>query len=106
MPRSVLDEIPDETARKYIEVAVKSDIATEPHRTSALNGLKNVLMDDPRYLRLYSIEGGIQRFTDALADSIKAQKRLNCPVVAITKKSHDYCVTARQDGVFVEQDFD
>src|SRR5215467_13958942 len=101
MPRSVLDEIPDETARKYIEVAVKSDIATEPHRTSALNGLKNVLMDDPRYLRLYSIEGGIQRLTDALAENIQAPKRLNCPVVAVAKNANGYRVTARQDGKFV-----
>src|SRR5262245_55773210 len=57
----VLDEIPDETARKYVMVAARSDLATEPHLTNALNGLKNVLMDDPRYLRLYSIEGGIER---------------------------------------------
>src|SRR5205807_5047941 len=50
--REALDEIPDDVARKYVEVAARSDVATEPHRTSALNGLKNVLMDDPDYLRL------------------------------------------------------
>src|SRR5262245_11127519 len=38
--RQVLDEIPDETARKYVEVAARSDLATEPHLTNALNGLK------------------------------------------------------------------
>ena len=54
-------------ARKYIAVAVHSDLATEPRLTSALNGLKNVLMDDPRYLRLYSIVGGIERLIDGLA---------------------------------------
>jgi hypothetical protein len=48
--RQVLDAIPDETARRYIEVAARSDVATEPHLTTALNGLKNVLMDDPEYL--------------------------------------------------------
>ena len=68
----VLDEIPDENARKYIAVAAHSDAATEPHLTSALNGLKNVLMDDPRYLRLYSIVGGIERIIDGLRERIVA----------------------------------
>ena len=59
--REVLDEIPDEMARKYIEVASRSDVATEAQLTNALNGLKNVLMDDPKYLRLYSIVGGNEK---------------------------------------------
>jgi hypothetical protein len=45
---AALDEIDDEKTRAYIETAIHSDIATEPHLTSALNGLKNVLMEDPR----------------------------------------------------------
>ena len=54
----VLDEIGDPAARKYVAISTRSDIATEPYLTSALNGLKNILMDDQRYLRLYSITGG------------------------------------------------
>jgi hypothetical protein len=46
----VFDKISDENARRYVEAAVRSDTATEPRLTSALNGLKNVLMDDPRYV--------------------------------------------------------
>jgi len=34
--REILDNIPDEIARKYIEVRVRSDVATEPHQTNAL----------------------------------------------------------------------
>jgi protoporphyrinogen oxidase len=79
----VLDEVPDENARKYLAVAARSDIATEPHLTSALNGLKNVLMDDPRYLRLYSIVGGIERLVDGLKERITAEVRLRSPVVAL-----------------------
>jgi 2-polyprenyl-6-methoxyphenol hydroxylase-like FAD-dependent oxidoreductase len=37
---------------------------------NALNGLKNALMDDPRYMRLYSIEGGNERIIDRLQDEI------------------------------------
>ena len=81
----VLDEIPDERARKYIKVASHSDLATEPHLTSALNGLKNVLMDDPRYIRLYSIVGGIERLIDGLKGRISAEVRLRSPVVSLSR---------------------
>jgi len=105
--REVLDEIPDETARKYIEVAVRSDVATEPHRTTALNGLKNVLMDDPRYLRLYSIQGGIQRLTDTVAERIKSEMFLETPVVRIARNANGtYKLTVRRLGAFVDYDFD
>jgi Flavin containing amine oxidoreductase len=35
----------DETARKMFKIAARSDIASEPHLTNGLNGLKNFLMD-------------------------------------------------------------
>ena len=69
--REVLDKIPDENARRYVEAAVRSDTATEPHLTSALNGLKNVLMDDPCYIRLYSIEGGIEKVVEGMIGGLK-----------------------------------
>jgi len=53
---------------------VRSDTATEPHLTSALNGLKNVLMDDSRYIRLYSIEGGIEKVVEGMAGGLKQTK--------------------------------
>ena len=77
----MLDEIKDQTARKYIAVSSRSDIATEPYLTSALNGLKNVLMNDERYIRLYSIKGGIERLIDRLVSEVSAEVRLNSPVV-------------------------
>jgi monoamine oxidase/SAM-dependent methyltransferase len=104
--REVLDEIPDETARKYIEVAVRSDVATEPHLTNALNGLKNVLMDDPRYLRLYSIQGGIERLIDKLKEQIKSQVFLESPVVRLARAEGGYRLTTRRQGRFQEHDFD
>jgi monoamine oxidase/SAM-dependent methyltransferase len=105
--REVLDEISDETARKYVEVAVRSDLATEPHLTSALNGLKNVLMDDPRYLRLYSIQGGIEGLTAGLAKSISSPVLLESPVVRVGKDEQGtYRLTTRRQGRFEEHDFD
>jgi monoamine oxidase/SAM-dependent methyltransferase len=105
--RDVLDEIPDEMARKYVEVAARSDVATEPHLTTALNGLKNVLMDDPRYLRLYSIEGGIERLTEEVAKRLACRVLLESPVVRVAKNADGtYRLTARRDGRFEEHDFD
>lgn len=105
--REVLDEIPDDTARRYVEIAARSDVATEPHLTSALNGLKNVLMDHPDYLRLYAIEGGIERLTDGLCKRIQSPVLLESPVVRVGKNAAGtYRVTARRQGRFEEHDFD
>ena len=104
--RDVLDEISDDVARKYVEVAVRSDIATEPHLTSALNGLKNVLMDDPRYLRLYSVEGGIERLIDGLAKRVGCQVLLENQVVRVARHGSGYRLTTRHKGQLHEHDFD
>src|SRR5262249_52748331 len=103
----VLDEIPDETARKYVVVAARSDLATEPHLTNALNGLKNVLMDDPRYLRLYPIAGGIERLIDRLRERLTARVFLECPVVRVAGNGDGgYRLTTRRNGQSEDQDFD
>ncbi|MGL4637590.1 MAG: FAD-dependent oxidoreductase [Beijerinckiaceae bacterium] len=61
-------EVADETARKYFKIAARSDIASEPHLTSGLNGLKNFLMDLDGYIDLYSIVGGNQQLINKLAE--------------------------------------
>ena len=88
-------------------VASRTDIATEPYLTSALNGLKNVLMDDERYIRLYSIKGGIARLIDRLAAEISAEVRLNSPVSKIGRTSRGtYCLTLRREHRTVTEEFD
>ncbi|MGL5139155.1 MAG: flavin monoamine oxidase family protein, partial [Beijerinckiaceae bacterium] len=61
-------EVDDETARKFFKIAARSDIASEPHLTSGLNGLKNFLMDLDGYIDLYSIVGGNQQLIDKLVE--------------------------------------
>jgi monoamine oxidase/ubiquinone/menaquinone biosynthesis C-methylase UbiE len=103
----VLNEIKDQIARNYVTVASRSDIATEPYLTSALNGLKNVLMDDERYIRLYSIKGGIGRLIDRLASEISAEVRLNSPVLKIGRTPRGtYCLTSRREHRMVSDEFD
>ena len=107
-----LAEVPDEAARRYLRAMVHSDLATEPHRTSASYGLQNYLMNDPGYMALYTIEGGIERLTQELAARVNAKVRLQEPVVRIARTSadnnaHDRLrVTSRKDGEVVSAEYD
>ncbi len=105
--RDVLDTIPDETARHYVETAIRSDVASEPHLTSALNGLKNIVMEDPRYMTVYSIVGGIERLVDRLSDTIEAQVRLSSSVVgAVQLPDGHWTLSVRKSGKVTQQTFD
>ena len=81
--RDYLAQVKDPIARRYVEVAVHSDLATEPHKTSAMYGLQNYLMDETDYMRLYTIDGGIERLTQELAARIAADVRLETPVTRV-----------------------
>jgi len=82
----ILDEVADPAARKYLKVAVHSDLATEPHLTSGLNGLKNFVMDVPGYVRQHSIEGGMEMLPKALRERLTGTHvKLNSPVVRVEK---------------------
>ena len=84
--------MPDEAARRYLLTAVRSDIATEPNSTNALNGVKNVLMDNRRYLKLYAIAGGLEQLIAKLAASLRAKILLRHRVNAISRSGEDYLV--------------
>jgi monoamine oxidase len=96
----ILDEVPDAQARKYLKVAAHSDLAAEPHLTNGLNGLKNVLMDVPGYIRLYSVEGGIEQIPEALRERLRHTRILvDCPVTRIGKNPDEtYRVSWRPGG--------
>jgi monoamine oxidase/phosphohistidine phosphatase SixA/SAM-dependent methyltransferase len=105
--QSVLSKIPDDNARRFLKVAVHSDLAIEPHSTSALYGMENCLMDDPRYMRYYSIKGGIERLPLALKASISAHIRLNRPVLRVEKTATGaYRVLTRNNGSIESDEFD
>jgi monoamine oxidase len=102
----VLGAMPDAAARRFIETMVHSDVATEPHFTSASYGLQNYLMNDPAYMTLYSIEGGVERLTRELAARVNATVRLHEPVVRVEHAGTRLRVTARRSGAFAAEDFD
>jgi monoamine oxidase len=80
---NLLRTIPDEAARRYIQVAVHSDLATEPQSTSALYGLQNFLMNEPGYMALYSIDGGIESLIRELAARLRSRVLLGHAVTRV-----------------------
>jgi monoamine oxidase len=105
--QAVLSEIPDEAARCYVRTMVHSDLATEPHQTNGSYGLQNYLMNDPAYLRLYTIDGGIERLPQELANRLEATVLLHQPAVRVEKaQAGKLRVHSRQAGVLVASDFD
>jgi monoamine oxidase len=104
--QSVLDQIPDATVRRFVQTMIHSDLATEPHLTNASYGLQNYLMNDPAYMRLYTIEGGIERLPQELAKRIEANVLLEQPVVRVERTSVGLRVFSRRGSEVVESDFD
>ena len=103
----LLSTVPDEAARKYIRISIHSDLATEPHQTNAMYGLQNYLMNEPGYMRLYSIDGGIERLTHELSARVSAQIMLNHRVVRVGRTADGmYKVSSRSHGRPAEAEFD
>jgi protoporphyrinogen oxidase len=105
--RSLLARVGDEAARRYIEAVVHSDLATEPHLTSALYGVENYLVNDPDYMRLYTIDGGIERLPQELARRLSSPVLLDHRVVRVERTPEGrYRVFTRHRGETRDQDFD
>lgn len=104
---SILATVPDETARRYLQTLLHSDLATEPHQTSAHYGLQNYLMNHPEYMSLYTIDGGIENLPKELAARISAEILLEESVVRVELTEDDSLrVTSRSDGQLDTEDYD
>jgi monoamine oxidase len=105
--RALLARVEDDAARRYIEVAVHSDLATEPHQTSAMYGLQNYLINEPEYMQLYTIDGGIERLPQELARRLSARVLLRRRVVRVERTPHgQYRVVTRHQGETRGEEFD
>lgn len=106
--RELLDTVSDPAARKYLSVAVHSDLATEPHLTTGLNGLKNFVMDVPGYLGFYAVEGGMGRLADALRRRLGRTEVLLGTRVTTLSRTFDgtWRVGYESDGVGGAREFD
>lgn len=103
----IIREIPEESARKFIETLIHSDLATEPQSTNVRYGLQNYLMNDAAYMRLYGIVGGNEQLPMELARRISAKVLLNSPVKRIESENSRLHITheARQHDVTSEFDY-
>jgi protoporphyrinogen oxidase len=105
--QTILSRIPDATARRYVQTLVHSDLATEPHQTNGAYGLQNYLMNDPAYMRLYTIDGGIERLPEALANRIESTVLLRQRVVRVEAATGNKLrVVSERRGETIEQEFD
>jgi monoamine oxidase/SAM-dependent methyltransferase len=100
-------EVQDEQARKFFKIAARSDIASEPHLTNGLNGLKNFLMDLDGYIDLYSIVGGNQQLIDKLAEHNQNKVELESRVLRCGRgENGKYYLHVQHGGKVTIREFD
>jgi protoporphyrinogen oxidase/SAM-dependent methyltransferase len=80
-------EVKDPVAKRFFKVMARSDIATESHNTTALNALKNFVMDVDGYIGLYSIQNGNEQLISGLQSDIDADIKLNHRVLKVGKNA-------------------
>ncbi|MDB5549163.1 MAG: amine oxidase, partial [Tardiphaga sp.] len=78
-------EVSDPTAKRFLKVMARSDIATESHNTNGLNALKNFVMDVDGYIGLYSIQNGNEQLIEGLRSEVSADIQLNHRVLKVGK---------------------
>lgn len=100
------EECSEPDARHYVETAVASDLATESHTCNGLNGIKNVLLDNDRYMQLYHVKGGIEKVTRALTDAIDCEVALEHVVREVSREGEQYRVRYQYEGEEEAEDFD
>jgi monoamine oxidase len=93
----LFDEVGDRAARKYVQVAAHSDLATEPHLVNGLVGLRNVLKGVPGYGAQYSIAGGMEQLPRALASRLaRTRFELGARVESLARRDDgSYRLTTR-----------
>ncbi|MDR3464330.1 MAG: FAD-dependent oxidoreductase [Xanthobacteraceae bacterium] len=78
-------EVKDPVAKRFFKVMARSDLATESYNTTALNALKNFVMDVDGYIGLYSIQNGNEQLISCLEADIDAEIKLNHRVLKVGK---------------------
>jgi monoamine oxidase len=105
----LLDDVEDPIARQYLQTLIHSDMATEPHLTNGLIGLRNILKNVPGYGAQYTIEGGMERLPRRLAAQLTTTDvRLNATVAGVSRRDDGrYSVDVRHDRRLVRsEDFE
>jgi hypothetical protein len=70
----LFEEVRDPVARRYLTIAAHADLATEPHLTDGLNGLRNFVMDVPGYVEYRAVHGGMGEIARRLSAAIPSPR--------------------------------
>ncbi len=104
---TMLARISSPHARRYVENLIHSDLAAEPAQTNVEFGLQNYLMNDPKYMQQYAIDGGNERLMTALAARLDATVRLSCRATQVARAPGGrLCVRVQERDVSAEREFD
>ena len=104
---TLLKEVPDNSAQRYIKNLIHSDLAAEPNQTNVPYGLQNYLMNDPAYMAIYGIDGGNERLTEALSQRIAADFRMQHRVATVAKSANEQLrVTSKSQDAINDDNFD
>ena len=80
----VLADIDDPLGQWFTAMQCHSDLATEPHRTSGLFGMDNLLIDHPGYCSMYTLAGGNDGLVQALASRVQSPVLRSAPVASVS----------------------
>ena len=79
----VLAQIDDPLGQSFTATQCHSDLATEPHKTSGLFGMDNLLIDHPGYCSMYTLVGGNDGLVQALASRVQSPILRSAPAASV-----------------------
>ncbi len=105
--QDLLNTVADPRARAYLAVTTHSDLATEPHLTSALHGLRAFVKCVPGTIGIRSVDGGISGLGRKLRERIDGTRVLcGTRVSRIEQTLRGWRLRSVHDGRSREEDFD
>src|SRR5579872_154405 len=80
----LLELVDDDFARRYLALLAHSDLAAEPHQTSARYALRKMVMGLPGYGSVYALRGGMEELPQRLAQQLtRTRLELNARIVRL-----------------------
>lgn len=94
----LLELVHDDFARRYLALLAHSDLAAEPHQTSARYALRKMVMGLPGYGSVYALRGGMEELPQRLAQHLtRTGLELNARVVRLGRHADGgYSLTVRR----------
>lgn len=94
----LLELVDDDVARRYLTLLAHSDLAAEPHQTSARYALRKMVMGLPGYGSVYALRGGMEELPRRLAQQLtRTGLELNARIVRLVRHAEGgYSLTVRR----------